>query len=60
MDTIDWSNTRVTAVLKRRSWRGSCANAFTTRTPPMFSSASAVSSAMRCCTSCDAGRLRRP
>ena len=38
-----------------RSWRSSCANALTTRTPPMFSSASAVSSAMRCCTSC-AGR----
>ena len=35
------------------------ANAFTTRTPEMLSSASAVSSATRCCTSCSAGRESR-
>ena len=46
--------------MKRCSWRSSCANALTTRTPQMFSSASAVSSAIRCCTSCVAGRLRVP
>ncbi len=32
------------------------ANAFTTRIPETPSSASAVSSAIRCCTSCSAGR----
>ena len=32
------------------------ANAFTTRIPDTPSSASAVSSATRCCTSCSAGR----
>jgi hypothetical protein len=42
------------------SWRASCANAFTTRTPATFSSASAVSSAIRCCTSCEAGRFFFP
>ena len=42
------------------SWRGSAANAFTTRTPEMFSSTSAVTSAIRCWTSCSAGRERRP
>jgi hypothetical protein len=58
--TIDWSKTRITVVSKRASWRGSAANAFTTRTPETFSSTSAVSSAIRCCTSCSAGRERRP
>ncbi len=32
----------------------------TTRTPEMFSSTSAVTSAIRCWTSCSAGRERRP
>ncbi len=51
-----WSNTRVTLCVKLR-WRSSSrANAFTTRIPEMLSSASAVSSPMRCCTSCSAGR----
>jgi len=36
------------------------ANALTTRTPPTFSSASAVSSAIRCWTSWEAGRLSLP
>src|SRR5437764_1234259 len=53
-----WSNTRATEWRKRPSCRSSCANALTTRTPEMFSSASAVSSAMRCCTSWSAGRDR--
>ncbi len=35
------------------------ANAFTIRIPETLSSASAVSSAIRCCTSCTAGRERR-
>ena len=57
---IAWSNTRPTEWRKRASWRLSCANALTTRTPEMFSSASAVSSAIRCWTSCIAGRDWRP
>ena len=39
-------------------WR-SRANAFTIRIPEMLSSALAVTSPIRCCTSCSAGRLRR-
>ena len=35
------------------------ANAFTIRIPETLSSASAVSSAIRCCTSCSAGRESR-
>ena len=58
--TMAWLNTRPTLPRKRRSCSGSRANDFTTRTPEMFSSASAVSSAMRCCTSWIAGRARRP
>ncbi len=58
--TIDWSNTRPTCARKRPSWRCSRANAFTTRTPLTFSSTSAVSSAIRCWTSCSAGRAIRP
>src|SRR6266536_3457952 len=56
VEIIDWSNTRATEPRKRASWRCSRANAFTTRTPETFSSASAVSSAIRCWTSCSAGR----
>ena len=58
--TIDWSNTRATLWRKRCSWWGSRAKDLTTRTPEMFSSASAVSSAMRCWTSWMAGRARAP
>ena len=45
---------------KRSSWRCSRAKDFTTRTPEMFSSASAVSSPMRCWVSWIAGLARRP
>ena len=55
-----WSNTRWALRRKRASWRSSRAKALTTRTPDTFSSASAVSSAMRCWTSCRAGREIRP
>ena len=58
--TIAWSKTRPTVLRKRSSWRCSRAKALTTRTPEMFSSASAVSSAMRCWVSWIAGRARRP
>jgi ABC-type multidrug transport system fused ATPase/permease subunit len=51
---------RATDPRKRSSWRGSAANAFTTRSPETFSSTAAVSSAIRCWTSCSAGRDRRP
>ena len=51
---------RDAAARSAASWRGSAANAFTTRTPETFSSTSAVSSAIRCWTSCSAGRERRP
>src|SRR5258707_15821591 len=54
-----WSKTRETARLKRRSWYSSRANALTMRIPETFSSASAVSSAIRCWTSCRAGRVTR-
>ena len=60
MAVIDWSNTRPALSPKRASWRGSAAKALTTRTPETFSSTSAVSSAMRCWTSCRAGRERCP
>jgi hypothetical protein len=58
VETIDWRKTRPTCCSKRRRWRSSAANAFTTRTPETFSSTSAVSSAIRCWTSCNAGRER--
>ena len=58
--TIAWLNTRPTVLRKRVSWRCSRANALTTRTPEMFSSASAVSSPIRCWVSWIAGRARRP
>ncbi len=54
-----WSKTRETARLKRRSWYSSRAKALTMRIPETFSSASAVSSAIRCWTSCWAGRETR-
>ena len=54
-----WSKTRVTARWKRCSWCSSRAKALTMRIPEMFSSASAVSSAIRCWTSCSAGRETR-
>ena len=50
-----WSKTRATARWKRCSWCSSRAKALTMRMPEMFSSASAVSSAIRCCTSCSGG-----
>jgi hypothetical protein len=53
--TIAWSNTRPTRALNLVSWRSSAAKDFTTRTPETFSSTSAVSSAIRCWTSCSAG-----
>ena len=53
---ICWSNTRRTEPRKRRSWRSSWAKALITRMPETFSSASAVSSAIRCWASCIAGR----
>ena len=58
--TIDWSNTRATLCRKRSSWWDSRAKDLTTRTPEMFSSASAVSSPIRCWTSWIAGRALRP
>ena len=54
-----WSKTRETARLKRCSWYSSRAKALTMRIPETFSSASAVSSAIRCWTSCRAGRETR-
>ena len=48
------------AVAEALELAGSRAKDLTTRTPEMFSSASAVSSAMRCWTSWIAGRARRP
>ena len=58
--TIACWNTRPTVRRKRSSCSASRAKDFTTRTPPMFSSALAVSSAMRCWTSWIAGRAIRP
>ena len=55
-----WSKTRPTRPRKRSKRYPSRAKALTIRMPEMFSSASAVSSAIRCCTSCRAGRELRP
>ena len=55
---IDCENTASFRSANFASSRGSCANAFTTFTPTMFSSATVVMSAIRCWTSfrigCDA------
>jgi hypothetical protein len=60
VEIIACENTRPTERSKFAYRRASCAKDFTTRTPPMSSSAFAVSSAIRCWTSCSAGRDRRP
>ena len=54
-----WSKMRSVPAAKLASWRGSCANAFTTRTPTMFSSAWVVTSAKVACTSFSTGWLAR-
>ena len=49
------SNTRSERCLNFASSDGSCANALTTWTPTMFSSATVATSARRCCTSRSVG-----
>ena len=53
------SNTLFTEFRNRSSMCRSRANALTILMPEMLSSAPAVTSPTRCCTSCSAGRFRR-